>query len=81
MTHLCQDDGVTYLDGREHWHVSGYVTVKVWVSFDTHGEPGDPDGRFDDDLYDALSDVICDDFEVEDSDGLDFEAEEDDYYD
>ena len=81
MTHLCQDDGITYLNGGEHWHVTGYATVKVWVSFDTDGEPGDPDDRFEDDLYAALSDVINDDFEVVESDGLELEAEEDGYYD
>lgn len=71
MTHVCQDDGLTYLDGGEQWRVSGYVTVKVWVDFTTTSEPGDM--GFDDDLNDAVSDF--DDWEVEDIDGLDFEAE------
>lgn len=71
MTHVCQEDGVTYLDGGEQWRVSGYVTVRVWVDFTTTSEPGEP--GFDDDLNDAVSDF--EDWEVENMDELDFEAE------
>ena len=77
MSYIGKEDGARYLGGNEHWHASGYVTVKVWVSFDTDGEPGGPDDRFEDDLYEALSDVINDDFEVVESDGLELEAEAD----
>lgn len=74
MTHLCQDDGCTYLDRNEEWHVTGYVTVKVYVDFTTTSEPGDQ--GFDDDLGDAVDDVVSGDYEIVDSDELDLEAQE-----
>lgn len=78
MTNVNQDDGCTYLSRNEHWCVSGYVTIRVPVSFDTWGEPGDR--RFDMDLEDAVNDIVSGEWELEDSDGLDFEAESDDVY-
>lgn len=79
MTYLCQDDGITYLSGNEHYRVHGYVTLKVYIDFDTSAEPGD--ARFDRDLDDAIADVMnTTDYEIED-DSLDCDVEEDDYYD
>ena len=79
MTYLCQDDGITYLSGNEHYRVHGYVTLKVYIDFDTSAEPGD--ARFDRDLDDAIADVMnTSDYEIED-DSLDCDVEEDDYYD
>lgn len=79
MTYLCQDDGITYLSGNEHYRVHGYVTLKVYIEFETSAEPGD--ARFDRDLDDAIADVMnTTDYEIED-DSLDCDVEEDDYYD
>lgn len=73
MTHVNPDDGICYLDRNEHYHVTGYVTVKVWVDFETSSEPGDPD--FEEDLNEAVADF--EDWEIEDSDDLDLEVEVD----
>ena len=80
MTYLCQDDGITYLSGNEHYRVHGYVTVKVYIDFDTSAEPGE--ARFDRDFDDAISDVLnTTDYEIEDCDSLDYDVEDDEYYD
>lgn len=80
MTYLCQDDGCTYLSGNEHYRVHGYVTLKVYIDFETSAEPGD--ARFDRDLDDAISDVLnTTDYEIEDDSSLDYDVEDDDYYD
>lgn len=76
MTRMDQDDGCTYLTQGEHWHVSGYVTIRVPVEFDTWGEPGE--SSFDRDLNDAIDDVTHCEWELVDSDDLDMEAESDD---
>lgn len=73
MTHIDQDDGITYLDGHEQWHVTGYVTVRVSVDFRTTYEPSD--FEFDNEIKEAVDDVISTDYEIEDYDGLDFEPE------
>ena len=79
MTYLCQDDGITYLSGNEHYRVHGYITVKVYIEFETSAEPGD--ARFDRDLDDAISDVLnTSDYEIED-DSLDCDVEDDEDYD
>lgn len=69
MTRLCQEDGCTYLSRGEEYHVSGYVTMRAYVSFNTTAEPGDSD--FDDALMDALD---FDDLEII-TDDLDYEVE------
>ena len=71
MSHVCQDDGCTYLDRGEQYHVTGYVTVKVYVDFYTTYEPHE--SGFDDELEDAVEG--SDDCDIEDYDGLDFEVE------
>lgn len=79
MSHVNQDDGCTYLEADEHWCVSGYVTIKVHVCFETCGDPGDRE--FDRALDDAINDVTFADWELVDSDDLEFEVESDGVYD
>ena len=72
MPRYDNDDGTVSLSRDEHYHVSGYVTVKVYVSFDTNYEPDE--SGFDIDLMDAVSDG---DWEIEDDCDLDYEIESD----
>lgn len=74
MPHYDYDDGTVSLSRGEHYHVSGYVTVKVYVSFDTNYEPDE--SGWDADLMDAIE---FDDWEIENDDELDIEIEDDDW--
>ena len=74
MTYVSQEDGISYLSRGEEYHVTGYVTVRVPVNFYTTSEPDE--SRFDVELMDALE---FDDFEIEDTDGLDFDVEKIEY--
>lgn len=73
MSYTDPNDGITYRSKGEHYHVSGYVTVKVWVSFDTYNEPDE--SGYDADLMDAVADGEIE--EIEDDSGLEFEIEDD----
>lgn len=75
MSYVNQDDGCTYLSSNEHYHVSGYVTLRVWVSFNTGSEPGD--SGYDADLDKAVEDVVYSDWTLEDTSELVEEVEED----
>ena len=77
MSYTNQDDGITYASVGEHYHVSGYVTVRVYVSFDTDYEPDD--SKFDEQLRDEVS--MFDDWEIEDDSDLEYEIEGDEYDD
>lgn len=66
MTHICQDDGIEYLDHGERYRVTGYVRVLVRVDFTTFSEPHE-DG-FLQDLHDEV--VMMDDWEI-DEDSID----------
>lgn len=72
MSYTDPEDGITYRSRGEHYHVSGYVTLKVYVSFDTDYEPDE--SGYDVDLMDAIADV---DWEIDDDSGLEFEIESD----
>lgn len=72
MPHYDYDDGTVSLCRNEYYHVSGYVTVKVYVSFDTNYEPDE--SGYDEDLMDAVSNG---DWEIEDDSDLDYEIESD----
>ena len=76
MSYISQEDGIWRASAGEHYHVSGYVTVKLYVSFDT-GYDSDEAG-FDSDLEEAVADVISDDYEIEDTGDLEWEIVEDD---
>ena len=73
MTHLCNDDGLNYLDRGEHYRVSGYVTVRIPVAYTTNKEPGD-DER---DLWDAVTDITGKDVDIVNIDELEYETEAD----
>ena len=73
MSYTNQEDGITYASAGEHYHVSGYVTVKVYVSFDTDHEADDP--KFEAELQDEVS--MFDEWEIEDDSDLEWEIEED----
>ena len=73
MSYTNQDDGITYASAGEHYHVSGYVTVKVYVSFDTDYEADDP--KFEAELQDEVS--MFDEWEIEDDSDLEWEIVED----
>lgn len=73
MPRYDRDDGTVSLCGDEYYHVSGYVTVKVRVSFNTSYEPDE--SGFDDALAEAVAD--SGDWEIEDSDDLDYDIERD----
>ena len=73
MSYTNQEDGITYASAGEHYHVSGYVTVKVYVSFDTDYEADAP--KFEAELQDEVS--MFDEWEIEDDSDLEWEIEED----
>ena len=74
MSYTDKDDGTTSLSRGEHYEVSGYVTIKIHVRYDTNKEPGEDQ----DDLWDAISDEIGGtDFDIVDSDDLDYDIEKD----
>ena len=73
MSYTNQEDVITYASAGEHYHVSGYVTVKVYVSFDTEYEADDP--KFEAELQDEVS--MFDEWEIEDDSDLELEIEED----
>lgn len=73
MSHIDKDDGCRYLDCGEHYRASGYVTVRVHVAYTTDCEPGEDERA----LWDALEDIISDDFDVVDADGLNYTIERD----
>ena len=73
MSYTNQEDGITYASAGEHYHVSGYVTVKVYVSFDTAYEADDP--KFEAELQDEVS--MFDEWEIEDDSDLEWEIEDD----
>lgn len=73
MSYTNQEDGITYASAGEHYHVSGYVTVKVYVSFDTDYEADDP--KFEAELQDEVS--MFDEWEIEDDSDLEWEIVED----
>lgn len=75
MARLDPSDGIMYTSAGEHYHVHGYVTVRVLVSFDTYDEPGS--SGFDAALEEAVS--CFDDWEVDDYDEVDIEIEEDEF--
>lgn len=75
MSYIDKDDGTTNLSRGEHYEVSGYVTIKILVKYDTKNEPGEDE----DDLWDAISDEIgYSDFDIENSDDLDYDIVRDD---
>lgn len=74
MSYQDPEDGTVSRTRGEHYHVTGYVTVKVWVSFDTWNEPDD--SGYDADLMDAVADG---EWEIEDDSELDFEIEDDEW--
>ena len=70
-----EDDGTVSLSRGEHYHVSGYVRVKVSVSFDTYHEPDEK--SFSSDMFDAVTDAIsAGDWDIVNED-LDYEIESD----
>lgn len=72
MTYVDQEDGLTKLSLGEEYHVTGYVTIKVWVDYSTSHEPGDDEKELDD----AVRDIVgSDDYEIIESEGLDYEVE------
>lgn len=75
MSIFNNEDGTTSLSRGEHYEVSGYVTIKILVRYDTKNEPGEDK----DDLFDAIADDIGHkDFDIVDSDDLEYEIEGDD---
>lgn len=72
MTYMSQEDGITRLSHGEHYRVSGYVTVKVPVCYETYREPGEDDK----DLWEAVEDVVGDDFDLVDSSDLRYEVDD-----
>lgn len=75
MSIFNNEDGTTALSYDEHYEVSGYVTIKIHVRYDTNNEPGEDKG----DLFDAIADDIGHkDFDIVDSDDLDYDIVKDD---
>ena len=77
MSYINQEDGVRHASAGEHYHVSGYVYVKLFVSFDTGYDSSE--AGFDSDLEEAVADVISDDYEIEDTGDLEWEIVEDEW--
>ena len=73
MSYIDNDDGQLKCSRGEHYSVSGYVTIKVPISYETKDEPGDDD----DDMWEAISDVVGPDFDIVDTDDLEYEIEGD----
>ena len=76
MSWTSQEDGITYRGRGECYDVYGKVTIEVTVHFKTYSEPDEP--SFESDLYSVISEDVGLDFEIIDSEGLDFEIECDD---
>jgi len=74
MSIFNNEDGTTSLSRDEHYYVSGYVTVRVPICYETTKEPGEDD----DDEWSAIMDVVGDDFDIVDDSELDYEIEKDD---
>lgn len=74
MSIFSNEDGITSLSGNEHYHVSGHVTIRIPICYDTNNEPGEDD----DDKWEAIADVVGDDFDIVDDGGLDYMIEDDD---
>lgn len=55
MSHVNQDDGITYADGDEEYQYTGYITMKLTVSFTSQYDEGSDE--FLSDLSDSLD--IC----------------------
>ena len=72
MTYLSNEDGITRLSRGERYRVSGYVTVKVPVCYTTTNEPGEDDNE----LWDAIKEVVGNDFDLVDSEELDYELDD-----
>lgn len=67
------DDGTAYAGKGEHYHCYGYVTIKVYVSFDCN----DLDNSYDEALDEALVEIVNDEYEIENSDCLEIEVRSD----
>lgn len=74
MSYVDKEDGLEKLSLGEHYEVSGEVTIKIHIRYSTNNEPGEDD----DDMWDAIKEVVGDDFDIVDTDDLDYEIEEDD---
>lgn len=73
MSYIDSDDGLTKRSRSEHYEVSGEVTIKIPVRYSTKDEPGDDEN----DLWDAIKEIVGDDFDVVDTSDLDYEIEVD----
>lgn len=74
MSYIDNDDGQVKCSRGEHYEVSGEVTIKIHVRYTTKNEPGDDE----DDLWNAIEEIVSDDFDIVDSEDLDYEIEGDD---
>lgn len=74
MSYIDQDDGLEKLSRGEHYEVSGEVTIKIHIRYSTNNEPGEDDN----DMWEAIKEVVGDDFDIVDTDDLEYEVEEDD---
>ena len=70
MTYIDQEDGIEKLSRSERYEVSGYVTIKVPIRYETSNEPGEDD----DEQWNAISDVVGPDFDIVDTSELDYEV-------
>lgn len=74
MSYMDKEDGTEKLSRGEHYEVSGEVTIKIYIRYTTKQEPGEDD----DGMWDAISEIVGNDFDIVDTSDLDYEIEEDD---
>lgn len=72
MSYISEEDGQIHASAGEQYHYSGWVTVKVYVDFDSPYEEGE--AGYDNDLNEAL--VYMESWEVENADELECEIME-----
>lgn len=73
MSYIDSDDGQMKCSRSEHYEVSGEVTIKIHVRYSTKDEPGDDEN----DLWEAIKDIVGDDFDIVDTSDLQYEIEVD----
>lgn len=74
MSYIDSDDGQIKCSRSEHYEVSGEVTIKIRVRYTTKDEPGDDEN----DLWEAIKEIVGDDFDIVDTSDLDYDIEADD---
>lgn len=72
MSYISEEDGQIHASAGEKYHYKGWVTVKVYVDFDSYHEEGE--AGFDDDFNEAV--VYMESWEIDDTSDMECEIVE-----